>query len=131
MLPAARCSGGSPPSEPPEATAAQAATYGALRDQIDAAASHGGKASIAALDALHPAVEANGYAELSLAWSSAMISELGFAGDYTRAKIEIDLARHLAQAVGDDVQLGWLAVSRLRPVPDRDAPARGDHGRDL
>ncbi|CAN5686078.1 hypothetical protein BH11MYX1_BH11MYX1_46420 [soil metagenome] len=114
VLPAARCSDGSPPSQPPAATPAQAATYGALRDQIDAAATHAGKKSIAALDALHAAIEANGYAGLSLAWSSAMISELGFAGDRTRAQREVEAARHLAQTIGDDVQLGWLAVSRLR-----------------
>ena len=113
-LPAARCSDRSPPSQPPAATAAQAATFGALRDQLDAVARHSGKPSIAALDALRPAIEANGYAGLSLAWSSAMISELGFAGDRARARREIEVARHLAQTIGDDVQLGWLAVSRLR-----------------
>jgi tetratricopeptide (TPR) repeat protein len=118
VLPAARCSDGAPPSRPPAATAAQAATYRALHDQIDAAATHAGTRSIAALDALHPAIEANGYAGLSLVWSSALISELDFAGDHARALREVDAARHLAQSTGDDVQLGWLAVSRLRMATD-------------
>lgn len=114
VLPATRCSDGAPPSQPPGPTAAQLVGYRALHDQIDAASSHTGKQSIAELDALRPAVEANGYPGLSLVWSSAMVSELGFAGEFKRAAHEVDTARHLAQAIGDDVQLGWFDVSRLR-----------------
>ncbi|CAN5868292.1 hypothetical protein BH11MYX2_BH11MYX2_29290 [soil metagenome] len=114
VLPAARCTDAAPPSQPLPPTAAQAASYAPLRDQIDAAAIHTGKKSIAALDAIRPAVDANGYPALSLAWSSAMISELTFAGDHARALRVVEAARHVALATSDDVQLGWLAVSRLR-----------------
>ncbi|HEY4058361.1 MAG TPA: protein kinase [Kofleriaceae bacterium] len=114
VMPADRCDDAASPSQPLPATAAQAASYAELRDKIDAAAAHLGKESIAALDALRPAIDANGYPDLSLVWSSAMISELAFAGDNVRAKREVDAARHLAMSTGDDVQLGWFAVSRLR-----------------
>ncbi|HEY4180820.1 MAG TPA: serine/threonine-protein kinase [Kofleriaceae bacterium] len=118
VLPASRCSDAAAPSQPRPATSAQAAGYAELLDKIDAAAMHAGKTSIAALDALRPAVDANGYPALSLAWSSAMISELAFAGDRKRALREVDAARHVALATSDDVQLGWLAVSRLRIAAD-------------
>ena len=114
VLPAARCSEGNPPSQPPGPTAAQAADDSLLLDRIDAAAQHQGTRSIEQLDALRPAVERNGYVGLALAWSSAVISELVFAGDSARARREVESARHLAQVSGADVQLGWLAVSRLR-----------------
>lgn len=114
VLPAARCTDSNPPAPPPVATAAQRADYTSLRDQIDARALHQGKLSIEQLDALRPAIDRNGYFGLRLAWSSAMTSELIFAGDLTRARREIDSARHLAQVTGDDVQLGWFEVTRMR-----------------
>jgi|GEM_PF-2961596 len=114
VLPTSRCSDGAPISQAPAASAAQAAGYRVLRDKIEALAMHLGNSSVKSLDALRPEVVANGYSGTSLVWSSAIVSELGFVGDYKRAKQEIDAARHLAQSTGDDEQLGWFEVSRLR-----------------
>ncbi len=118
VLPVARCSAGAGLSQAPGATAAQLVTYRPLIDQIDAAALHAGKRAVAALDALRPTIDANGYSGLVLVWESAIVSELGFSGDYKRALEEIDAARHLAQTTGDDEQLGWFDVSRLRMATD-------------
>lgn len=114
VLPVSRCSDGNPPAQMPPPTTAQRVDFDVLRDQIDAATQRQGKRSVEQLDALRPAIDRNGYAGLSIAWSSAIISELLFAGDLPRARRELDSARHLAQVSGDDVQLGWFAVSRLR-----------------
>ncbi|HVK84394.1 MAG TPA: protein kinase, partial [Kofleriaceae bacterium] len=114
ILPAARCSDGNPPAQAPTATTAQLATLEELYAKIDAASSHQGAPTVAALDALRPAVDANGYVGLSLAWSSALVRELKFAGDYVRARKELEAARHLAQTSGADAQLAWLTIMRLR-----------------
>lgn len=117
-LPVTRCTEGAPLAQAPPATREQGAAWPELYDRIEAAAEHEGKKSLAALDALRPAVDANGWSEARFVWASAIISELAFVGDFAREKTELDAARHLAQTVGDDVQLGWLDVTRLRLATD-------------
>ncbi len=114
VLPATRCSAGAVLSQGPAATGAQLGSYRELRDQIETVAVHSGKRAVQALDALRPQIDANGASSLVLVWESAIVSELGFMGDYKRAIREVDAARHLAQTTGDDEQLGWFDVSRLR-----------------
>ena len=114
VLPAARCGAGAPLSQAPGATAAQLVSYRELRDKIETIALHSGKRAVQGLDELRPQIDLNGYSGLVLVWESAIVSELGFIGDYQRAIREVDAARHRAQTTGDDEQLGWFDVSRLR-----------------